>query len=566
MIKIYHYYFILFLLLGSVKQGFTQGSGNALYFDGDNYIVIPTTGVEPNQGTIEMWVKSTWTYPGGPFASYYMWFDLESPRLNLYFKNGDLRTHWWAQGDNIICDVNWDASKWYHYAATYDFTNDSYNFYRNGQLIGTSNASRATASLSSTAKIGCRYSSTYNWHGQIDEVRIWSDVRTQSEIQEWMNKNVGITNEPNLEYFYKLDESDVGVNSVIDSMNGYSGNPYNMNVTDVRVSTAPIGTRSHVGTGTSNLSENVEVAVDLSWNGGGDAGASAIFAAIQVDSRPILTTGLPAYFADSYWEIWVHDDDGAYNMDAIFHFDELGGITDESTLTLYYRSNASSSWSEYPNISIDDEGDNSDGIGTITALGLTSSSQFILSSSDADNHTLPISLVNYELICQNGLPNLKWTTLTEMNNSQFEVSKSMDGKNFEVIEVIKGQINSNQSIEYNYQCNENEKALYYKLSQEDLNGVKKDLGIVFNNCVETFDFDIVYEGDGNLTMEFRNINRGINTIQVVDMKGNILYQSTNLGIDKEIKINLGNNIEKGLYHVSVKDENITKTKSFLTNR
>lgn len=547
---------LLFIGLIDVKP---QGANNSLFFDGDNIITIPTTGINANQGTIEMWVRSNWTYPGGSYLSYYMWFDMELPRLNLYFKNADLRTHWWAQGDNIIADVAWQANRWYHYAATYDFVNDVYNFYRNGQLIGTSTATRSTAALSTSAKIGSRFNGAYPWHGQIDEVRIWSDVRTQAEIQEWMNKNTGITDEPNLEYFFKFDETSVGSYSVIDSANGYNGNPSGMNNSDVRTSTAPIGDQSHYGSGTSNLLENSSVPVDIYWSSGGDAGSSATFSAIQVNYLPKITTGLPLYYSDVYWEFWVQDHDGSYSNDFVIHFDSVGGIDDETSIGLFYRSDVASSWSEYPTYSIDNEGDDHDGIGTITALGLSSEAQFIIGSVNPDNSSLPVSLVEFDLKCDVSEPKLFWQTTSEKNNLYFEVYGSNDGENYKFIGRISGNLNSNILTNYEFNILNDYELAYYQLRQTDVNGVQKIIGNIHNKCHNNDNREFEISCDENYIMVYmENPFNSISIIELADIQGKILFSSEMLSNQNYFQIPISN-LGFGVYNISILSQG-TKTK------
>src|SRR5690554_687016 len=66
---------------------------------------------------------------------------------------------------------------------------------------------------------------------------------------------------------------------------------------------------------------------------------------------------------------------------------------------------------------------------------------------------------------------LEWTTETETNNDYFEVYRSQDGKEFEVLEKIKGAGNSNQTLHYQFK---DERPLlgvsYYKLGIVDMDG------------------------------------------------------------------------------------------------
>ena len=61
------------------------------------------------------------------------------------------------------------------------------------------------------------------------------------------------------------------------------------------------------------------------------------------------------------WNIWSANDDGFFQADVTFHFDNIGGIGDEANLKLYTRSSAGQSWSEVSSYTINDEENNTDG-------------------------------------------------------------------------------------------------------------------------------------------------------------------------------------------------------------
>lgn len=79
--------------------------------------------------------------------------------------------------------------------------------------------------------------------GVIDEVRIWNDARTETEIRDWMHKTEGLTDETGLVSVWHLNESTVGANSAVDSKSDNHGTPTNMGNEDCITSTAPFGTK-----------------------------------------------------------------------------------------------------------------------------------------------------------------------------------------------------------------------------------------------------------------------------------------------------------------------------------
>jgi len=67
---------------------------------------------------------------------------------------------------------------------------------------------------------------------------------------------------------------------------------------------------------------------------------------------------------------------------------------------------------------------------------------------------------------------LSWTTAVEANNKGYEIERSSDGNNFELISFVKG--NNNSDVEQNYSFEDRKirynELYYYRLKQLDHNG------------------------------------------------------------------------------------------------
>lgn len=279
-------------------------------------------------------------------------------------------------------DYNFGDSNWHHIVAAYDGTN-IYG-YLDGKLIysgartytSSTNAIRMGRRLDEVGSVG-----TYPFEGQLDEVRIWNYARTATQIRENMCKELA-GNENGLVAYYRFDQSS-GTTLPDLTSNDNDGTLKNMDDGDWVTSTAAIGDKSHYGTGTSNLAENSDVPVDITWDGD-TPGANAIFDAIQNDDAPDVTTGLLTHYPSTYWELWIANND-SFKADVKFHYDDIGGIGNETTLSLYTRSEAGEIWDAVTDITRDDEGSITDGVGSITANDLTGFSQFIITSTDPVN-------------------------------------------------------------------------------------------------------------------------------------------------------------------------------------
>jgi hypothetical protein len=99
---------------------------------------------------------------------------------------------------------------WNHWACTFDNTTLERKIYRNGLLVAQDFAIGAIAAPG-TFIIGSN--AIGNFNGQIDEVRVWDDVRSQAEVQNNMHLPAA-GDEANLLALYRFDAiQDLGVNS-----------------------------------------------------------------------------------------------------------------------------------------------------------------------------------------------------------------------------------------------------------------------------------------------------------------------------------------------------------------
>ena len=97
--------------------------------------------------------------------------------------------------------------QWEHVAMVYDEINNQVRFYLNGQAAGTTSSDFTirgdqTASLWMGKQHG---GSTLEFHGQMDEVRVWKAARSQSQIQADMNREID-PNTSNLAGYWRMNE------------------------------------------------------------------------------------------------------------------------------------------------------------------------------------------------------------------------------------------------------------------------------------------------------------------------------------------------------------------------
>lgn len=183
---------------------------------------------------------------------------------------------------------------------------------------------------------------------------------------------------------------------------------------------------------------------------------------------------------------------------------------------------------------------------------------------------LPVTLINVQA-AQDLTDNLiTWQTLSEVNNSHFEVLYSTDGANFKSIGRVQG--NGTSTELHSYQWRHVNLAFgehYYRLKQVDFDGefaysqtllVRKEL-----NEIESLRL-FPNPTSGQLTVHFYNDNTSEITLSVLDLMGRIIRTEIHkaekglLQIETEVS-----NLENGRYLLQITSGTRKVTASFMKN-
>lgn len=150
---------------------------------------------------------------------------------------------------------------------------------------------------------------------------------------------------------------------------------------------------------------------------------------------------------------------------------------------------------------------------------------------------LPVDLITFGAQWDNKNGLVKWTTASEINNSHFEIWRSIDGKAFEYIgsQVSKAAGGNSMSI-LNYEFKDLDvyekivSNVYYKLIQHDFNGEFQDHGIVNlgKKSIKGLANVVLYPNPSNglVKLNASGFEFGQVTISISDITGKNVYQST----------------------------------------
>jgi PKD repeat protein len=184
----------------------------------------------------------------------------------------------------------------------------------------------------------------------------------------------------------------------------------------------------------------------------------------------------------------------------------------------------------------------------------------LISAETADpcscTSALPVEMISFEAFLneRENEVSLKWTTASEINNSHFELQRSLDGSEFNFLEVMEGQGNSTLLQTYpTIDKNPVPGVNYYRLKQVDFDGIQTYSNIVSARFSTTSVIASVIPNPvkDNATVRFGEKLPERTKLQVLSSMGQVLdtYLVENT-LSQEINLN---RFEKGIYFLRIKN-------------
>ncbi len=169
-----------------------------------------------------------------------------------------------------------------------------------------------------------------------------------------------------------------------------------------------------------------------------------------------------------------------------------------------------------------------------------------------DSNILPVEMMSFEGAKTREGVFLKWSTASELNNSGFEIQKSIDGRDWQKEKFVEGHGNTDEQNEYQFQdLNPFQGINYYRLKQIDFDGefeYSKTIAIKFENQKEKLQ---IFPNPSNkiINIHFDIPSNQRMEIKIFDTLGRIVWEN-NL---YESESNFRQKIEierNGIYFVS----------------
>ncbi|SLM27878.1 exported hypothetical protein [Desulfamplus magnetovallimortis] len=260
-----------------------EGSSYGLSFDGTgDYVDCGNDSSLQLSGniTVEAWIKLSVLGQYQYLVSKY-YHGAANGGYELLITNTNVP--WFIIGNN---DSSWnaaastealEANRWYHLAATYD--GSTIKIYVDG-VLKASQSQTGIVDSGTSLTIGSRAGSGF-FSGAMDEVRVWSVVRSQNEIQDYMERTLA-GNETGLVAYYKMNTGS-GTTLTNNSINtsGLNNGTLLDNTTWIETYLfLPSQPQNSVVTGTARY-----------WSGGGDVDPATISVNFNDTATLTITPG-----------------------------------------------------------------------------------------------------------------------------------------------------------------------------------------------------------------------------------------------------------------------------------
>jgi hypothetical protein len=171
---------------------------------------------------------------------------------------------------------------------------------------------------------------------------------------------------------------------------------------------------------------------------------------------------------------------------------------------------------------------------------------------------LPVELASFEIYNETNGVSLKWMTLSEIDNKGFEIEKSIDGYNWELIGFVNGNDNSNDINKYTFIDNKpNNGDNYYKLKQIDFSGrweYSNTVNIYWKSDENNYSF-YPNPSFGNLFIDLDANSNTFYSFEIFDTNGKFVGKEIVSGKLTGDTYRIQTKLTRGVYFIHINERN-----------
>ena len=178
-----------------------------------------------------------------------------------------------------------------------------------------------------------------------------------------------------------------------------------------------------------------------------------------------------------------------------------------------------------------------------------------------NDEVLPVSLIDLKAYAMGGNVRVEWTALNELNISQYNIERSLDGKRFNVIGNVKALADGQQKINYSYAdflpaAGDN----FYRIESVSKDGIAKYIDIVKVNIANRIAAILFSPNPVKDVLHIQGLSSLTKTISLLDVKGKLLRQVTTANTNYSFNTK---QFAAGIYFVRIDEGKKTTTLKFI---
>lgn len=561
-----------FMVVKESADAISPVRGNMYTFDGiDDYIDMTSTATGLPQGntarTIEAWIKTA-----KPTTSSYhnivSWGRATANlRNSIGLKNGHLAFN--GEGNDLEGSVLINDNEWHHLTCVFDGT--TLLLYVDGVL--DISAAKTLNTTDQNLRIGTTAlpATGEYWQGSLEEVRIWSVARTQTEIREHMHLTLK-GNETGLVLYYQFNNDGAinTVNGVKDALGLGHGETKNMSTAAYSTSEVAVGggrSQTMIIPVTSSFVANYAT-VGISINFGATTPNGALVITRLETETPHGGSSIAGQVDDEYFVVRNYGANTTFSPLNQLALLDVGYVSaadaaqpeSSSPLRLYKRpSNAyGATWGgALANANTATSGHNA-ALAFDNSAAITSFSQIVFANANA---TFPIDLIKFEAKRQStNVVALNWATASEQNNKGFNIERMLENEtSFKAVAWVAGQGNSVTTQHYSTTDENSSSGIsYYRLKQIDTDG---SISYSEIRAVEGWQSGRYLQWNihpnpvlDELSVSFQQVPQNIHSasLKVFSADGKCWHnQQETIQSDKTFKVNFVKDLPAGVYMLSI---------------
>lgn len=217
--------------------------------------------------------------------------------------------------------------------------------------------------------------------------------------------------------------------------------------------------------------------------------------------------------------------------------------------------------------------------GTVNVINTTAPTTIAVTSVPALQGScygilLPIEFLDFTGSCEKTHAKLEWSTASELNNAYFTIERASSDADFAVLAQISGAMNTIQKTTYVFADYYAEEGInYYRLSQTDVNGAKRELKTISlnNNCLTGSGLDISssYNSNNNsINLGYKFDENQLLEATVYNAMGQ-MEQTSEIFLkasERFTEINLMNSFSNGIYFLKLANSSILFSDKILISK